>query len=43
MKVMSKRKVGDNIIELDENGEKSLWFVVTKEIPISVSKKLKVK
>ena len=36
VKVMSKSMLGNDLVELCENGNRSKWFVVTKEIPISV-------
>ncbi|XP_066912062.1 uncharacterized protein [Clytia hemisphaerica] len=36
VKVMSKSMLGNDLVELSENGNQSKWFVVTKEIPISV-------
>ena len=36
MKIMEKSNVGNNIIKLTQNGNSSLWFVVSKEVEINV-------
>ena len=38
--VMTRRSLGENIVELTQNGDPCTWFVFTKEIsvPVSMSK-----
>jgi len=37
VKVMKKEVIDKNLVKLTENEESTMWFVVTKEIPIQVS------
>lgn len=36
VKVMSKEKLKHNLVKLTENDKSTLWFVVSKEIPVQV-------